>query len=298
MTRSLPEKTFEHHLNYRYRSHLQMWWPTSGADIDAARIPGAYGKRIWLELKTVEWNPKQLRHDLSIDLRQLDAYGAGIVPDYYVFPIPKWQGVLGDTTSLSWLGALPGPLLAYQTRSKQKWFADWTFVVPGHVLRSCLAPQITAFRKTGKGNALRIAEVAMSRLNWVLPGLAGVDPISWKGFWTVMEKCGSTYYPAQFVLPNGRVSDSAPKPGTPDGSSSAGPTVSRSSLVAQLGLLAEESKSGETVRPQSVTLYTRVSEDNYEISPLDGRGIADGFVWDSARALILVEPGGLGLSPG
>lgn len=295
MTRSLPEKTFEHwcsiHLNYRYRSHLQMWWPSIGADIEAARLPGAFGKRIWLELKTVEWNAKQGRHDLSIDLRQLDAYGNATVPDYYVFPVPKWQGVLGHASSMSWLGAQSTPALAYQTRSGEKWFADWTFVVPGHVLRRCLAKQVTASVRSGKGTQLRIAEVQNGELTWVASGLAGVHPILWKNFWKLMEQCGSPEFPAQFVLPGtfggGSPVGNGPTPVTPK--------VPRSWLVAALQRVAIESKSEDAATTQEISLYRQTINDEYTTVPLDGGDLVGGFVWDSTRALILIEAGGLRL---
>jgi hypothetical protein len=304
MTRSLPEKTFEHwcsiHLNYRYRSHLQMWWPTTGADVEAIRIPGAFGKRIWLELKSVEWTAAAARHDLEINLRQLNAYGAQSIPDYYVFPVPKWQGVIGDSTSAVWLGTLPRPLLAYQTRSKEKWFADWTYVVPGHVLRRRLALQIAAWLSTGKGETLRIAEVTSGALTWVPSALAGVEPMLWKSFWSLIEACGSAEFPAQFVVPNRPISGSRPSDGGPDGSPSVGPTIPKSSLVAELRLLAEDSKrqkaesKGKAAEElPNAYLYEQVAEDNYQLSAAEGAGVGSGFVWDATRALILLEAGAL-----
>jgi hypothetical protein len=93
MTRSFPEKTLEHwcslHLSYRYRAKALMWWPASGADMDVITTPQAWGKRLWLELKTTEWKPAPGRHELSIDLVQLRRYGHQSVPDYYVFPVPR-----------------------------------------------------------------------------------------------------------------------------------------------------------------------------------------------------------------
>ena len=73
MTRSLPEKTFEHwcsiHLSYRYRAKLRMWWPTHGADIQISGPTVLLGKRFWLELKTTEWDNNAGRHLLQVDLR-------------------------------------------------------------------------------------------------------------------------------------------------------------------------------------------------------------------------------------
>lgn len=310
MTRSIPEKTLEHwcsfHLNYRFRSHLQIWWPTFGAEIDALRIPGVSGKRVWVELKTVEWNPVASRHDLSIDLRQLDAYGAQTVPDYYAFPVPPWSGVIGDATSVAWLGALPKSLLAYQTRSREKWFADWMFVVQGHVLRRSLASQIAAYRSSGTGEMLRIAEVSSGKLIWVRAGLRGVAPIHWKVFWNLMATCGSALYPAQFVVPknpahappDGPSSGPPPVTGTSAGDNdppSSEPPILRSDLVARLRLAASEANAKKGGISQGVDLYVPGVNDTYRIQPVDGDDIAGGFIWDSSRALVLLEARGLAL---
>jgi hypothetical protein len=289
MIRSLPEKTFEHwcsiHLNYRYRSHLQMWWPSSGPDIEAVAMPGSYGKRIWLELKTVAWNAAQSRHDLFIDAKQLDKYGRQAVPDYYVFPVPQWHGVLGDTSSTRWLAALPASQLAYQTRSKNRWFAEWTFVVPGHVLRRSLASEIATALARGTSMDIRIAEIKSSVLNWVQPGLSGISPILWKRFWEIMETCGSPEYPAQFIVPGGT-----------GGLSSGGPIVPRSQLMNSLKLIAGGEFSADGALHSGFQLYEQSELDNYRLAETDRGGLADGFVWaDADRALVLIEAGGLRL---
>lgn len=288
MTRSLPEKTFEHwcsiHLNYRYRSHLQMWWPSNGADIDVIATPHNYGKRVWLELKTVEWKPVSARHDLSIDLKQLDAYGKGAVPDYYVFPTPGWHGVLGaDAASGRWLDGLSPSLLAYQTRSKEKWFANWTFVVPGHVLRRSLAPEITAALARGTSMACRIAEIENGRLKWIPRGLTEITPIPWKRFWEIMETCGSPDYPAQFIVPRGLERTAAD-----------GPTLPRSQLVASLRAILSNSPLSNGAALDGFQLYSQIVHDDYQAAAADGSGLSDGFVWEGAgRALVLLEAGGL-----
>ena len=289
MIRSLPEKTCEHwcsiHLNYRYRSHLQMWWPSSGPDIEAVALPGSYGKRIWLELKTVAWNAAQSRHDLFIDAEQLEKYGRQAVPDYYVFPVPQWQGVLGDKSSTRWLGTLPASQLAYQTRSEDRWFADWTFVVPGHVLRRSLASEITAALARGTSMDIRIAEIKSSLLHWIQPGLSGISPILWKRFWEIMETCGSPEYPAQFIVPGGT-----------GGSTPGGPIVSRSQLVNTLKIIAGGEFSEDGALRSGIKLYEQSELDNYRLAETDRGGFADGFVWaDADRALVLIEAGGLRL---
>lgn len=298
MTRSLPEKTFEHwcsiHLNYRYRAHLQMWWPAVGADIDAVAIPGAFGKRIWLELKTVEWNPAGNRHDLSIDLRQLQAYGAGAVPDYYVFPAPPWRGVLGEPLSSRWLAGLQTPLIAYQTRSREKWFADWTWVVPGHILRDRLAAELLAARNRPTGSTLRVAEIRDGALTWLPPGLAGTRPIRWKDFWRRMETCGSSELPAQFVVPRrpfsaATIGGPSADGGPVDGASPSPVPTPRSALVSRLRSLVKDS-SEFAFDIADAEMYSPVPADTYELQTLDGGTLGGGFVWDDAeRALLLME---------
>ena len=289
MTRSLPEKTFEHwcsiHLNYRYRSHVQMWWPSSTADIDAVAIPGTYGKRVWLELKSVEWNAAQARHDLSIDLRQLGAYGRGSVPDYYVFPVPRWQGVLGDGTGDPWLGTLPASQLAYQTRGKKRWFAEWTFVVPGHVLRRSLASETRTALARKAPSILRVAEIKNGTFTWTQSGLSTIAPVLWKEFWEVMEACGSPEYPAQFIVPGGMA-----------GVNSGAPTAPRSQLVSTLKLIASGQLSTDGTLLDGFHLYEQSELDDYRPVETDRGGLGDGFVWaDVDRALVLIEAGGLRL---
>ncbi len=287
MTRSLPEKTFEHwcsiHLNYRYHSHLQMWWPSSGPDIDAAAIPGAFGKRIWLELKTVEWDVLRSRHYLSIQANQLDKYAGGAVPDYYVFPVPPWEGILSETTANRWLGTLSAPQLAYQKRSKAKWFAEWTFVVPGHVLRRCLAGEI-AVALTKKSSDIRIATIDKGTFTWTPPALKGVSPILWKRFWEIMEACGGPDYPAQFILPGG---------GSGSGTPMSGPASPRSQLVASLASIALDA---EPFSVDDLRLYSPDVDDNYKAA-FSGGGLGEGFEWENvSRALVLIEADGLKFS--
>lgn len=282
MTRSLPEKTFEHwctiHLTYRYRAHLDMWWPATGADIQVAAIPGAYGKRIWLELKTVEWNRAQARHDLTVDLKQLGEYGRQGIPDYYVFPIPKWQGELGDATSAAWLASLAPSSLAYQTRSHTKWFAQWTYVVPGRVLRRALTAEVTAAMGGGV-RYMRIAEVRHAKLTWLPASLRGTTPLLWKKFWELMERCGSSDYPAQFVLPPGAVV-------APSGATGPIPRATLRSILKSVAGKSLETSDGAT---QGVSFYSPIGQDQYEALTLDASINLTDFVWeDPERVLVLL----------
>lgn len=216
--RSIPEKTLEHwcsiHLTYRYRARLRMWWPTAGEDIDVSGGPLVPGKRFWLELKTTEWKKTAKRHDLSIDLDQLAAYGTHPVPDFYVFPTPPWSGILGQAPKPTWAGRLDPSDFAYQTHSGDKWFPNWLYVVPGATLRRIVSrlPAKTPrkpnapkgkHKKTPKPkNSLRIAEISGDKLTWLIPPPPPGEFLLWHDFWKKMESCGdSGSFAAQFILP-------------------------------------------------------------------------------------------------
>lgn len=205
MVRSIPEKTLEHwcslHLSYRYRAHLHMWWPASGEDIDVALRPEAFGKRIWLELKTTEWNETAGTHDLSVDLAQLRAYGAQAVPDYYVFPIPRWEGILGTTASFAWLHPTSRSSLAYQSKSSTKWFASWLNVVPGDQLRHALATDLRALAPNARSFHHVVASTRHGTMTWRTPDLSAMQMRSWSSFWDFMDSCGNDDWDAQFVVP-------------------------------------------------------------------------------------------------
>lgn len=263
MTQSFPEKTFEHwctiHLGYRYRAHVHMWWPAFGADIEIAAIPGAPGKRIWLELKTTTWKPRPGHHDLRIDLEQLEAYRGSPVPDYYVFPIPPWSDVLAPATP--WLAGLTPGSLAYQSQSGAHWFAEWTWVVQGAVLRSGLAAEIAAWA-AGGARKKDIARVTGGRFAWTRPGLRGVTPMKWKPFWEAMQQCGSGTLPAQFILPAG-----AALPRNP----------SRSDLVGALSIAKKEGHSSDGTL-QGTIAYSPTGDRAYGKASNDG--LTEGFAWE------------------
>lgn len=216
--RSIPEKTLEHwcsiHLSYRYRARLRMWWPTAGEDVDVSGGPLAPGKRFWLELKTTEWNRAAKRHDLTIDLDQLAAYGSHPVPDFYVFPAPPWSGTLGQAPKPAWAGGLDPSDFAYQTHSGDKWFPNWLYVVPGSSLRRIVSrlpaksrskpavPKSKSKNRAKPKNLLRIAEVVGDNLAWLVPPPGPGECLLWHEFWKKMELCGdSGTFAAQFVLP-------------------------------------------------------------------------------------------------
>lgn len=205
MVRSFPEKTFEHwasqYLTYRFRTHLSLWWPTAGADVvvDPRMLP--VGKAIWLELKVSEPQLNLHDHVVTIDVPQLLAYENGEnPPDYYVFPHPGWHGVLGTPDAAPWLAGVPAPDLAFR-RSGDRWFGNWTRVVPGASLRHAL-------RENG---AIGQSTAQLGQWNgtvWTW-GPAFVAPVgtthpewSWPDFWHSWERCGGPAMPAALVLPD------------------------------------------------------------------------------------------------
>lgn len=320
--RSIPEKTLEHwcsiHLSYRYRAKLRMWWPTAGEDIDVSGGPLVPGKRFWLELKTTEWNKTANRHDLSIDLDQLAAYGRNPVPDFYVFPVPRWEGVLGKSPKPLWAGKLDPSDLAYESHSFDKWFPHWLYVVPGSVLRGIVGglpskpttkPSSTSKRKSAKKpkNVLRIAEATRGKLTWLIPAPKPDEVLLWRDFWRKMETCGNgTSFASQFILPldaPGLPSPPAPGPagssGTPpaDLPPTPGPTTATWAALtsASAALKKKDEEAGPTLYdPDSLLLWSPV-DGLFGASTPTGAPACDGFVWeeDTGRSLVLLSVGAL-----
>lgn len=303
MTRSLPEKTFEHwcsiHLSYRYRAKLRMWWPPDGADIQIAGSTALLGKRFWLELKTTEWDKRAGRHLLQVDLAQLDKYGRQTVPDYYVFAIPVWTGILGDTPSHPWLRPLDRSALGYQSHSSSKWFAEWTWVVRGSHLRRILSTQITRYRRgQRKSKRATIARTDGTTLT-LTRGVADLEEISWRGFWKKMETCGDDQWTAQFVLPRSAVTGGTGSKASSHGAGSAqgaapGAT-SRQALISVLGGLDEDAEPA--VDTADVYSPLEPGSDEYTLTPEDETLRVAGFEWEDepSRGLIPMTPAALSL---
>lgn len=304
MTRSLPEKTFEHwtsiHLSYRYRAKLRMWWPSAGADIaiDGDRL--LPGKRYWLELKCPEWQPATRggTHVLEIDLNQLHAYGLQGVPDYYVFPIPPWDGVLGDTDSGVWLGARHRSDVGYQSHSGLDWFAEWSWVVSGARLRGSMSSQIAAFLSGNRSAQARVFSVSGSTITWAR-GVKGLKPVKWRDFLETMENCGSPDFPAQFVLPSGTIRRSR---GGRSGTGRHGPpplrhaalTVTHAQLKKEMA--AMEVADGKALDDAQV--FSPRDDGRYVLTPLDLVTGTEGFVWgpQARRSLISMTRSALDLT--
>lgn len=270
MTRSFPEKTLEHwcsiHLTYRYRAKLLMWWPAVTADIEITQPAGMWGKRFWLELKTTEWNGTKARHELRIDLAQLAAYGQQPIPDYYVFPIPPWDGVLGDLSSYRWL-ATGRERLAYESWSGDHWFVHWTRVVPGWVLRQHLHAELAALAP-GKKKQLLIGTISNGVLRPVGTALQAAPQLPWRDFWAHMDSCGDDTWGAQFLLRTGALPGGAAQ------------TPTRSDLATALRGLRDTHAVPTADTP--VATYTPLG-DVYAPTPSTGR--YDAFDWASHRSL-------------
>lgn len=181
MTRSLSTKAFEHwcatHLTYRYGPNARLWWPTDGDD---PKPPRAAGERFWMEFVGTQWSAKRKAHTLSVDLEQLRRYGKQDVPDYYAFPAPPWEGVLGKPASATWLGDLHVSDLGRAAPSGAQWFARWTRVVSGDRLRRAVA-------KAGKGkDAIAVAHIAAGELT-PAKGVKSLKDRSWHEFWADMD---------------------------------------------------------------------------------------------------------------
>lgn len=316
--RSIPEKTLEHwcsiHLSYRYRAKMRMWWPTAGEDIDVSGGPLAPGKRFWLELKTTEWNKTAKRHDLSIDLDQLAAYGRDPVPDFYVFPVPRWEGILGKSPKPLWASGLDPSDFAYESHSYDKWFPHWLYVVPGSVLRrivgalpskSAAKPPSASKKKSAKKkkNVLRVAEVTGGKLTWLIPAPKPDEVLLWRNFWRKMETCGDgTSFAAQFILPLGTPGlPSPPAPASP-GSNGTPPsglpptpgpaTTTWEALKSAAATLKEKNEKTESISYDldSLLLWSP-TDGTFLASTSSGTSRSDGFVWgkDTGRSLVLLS---------
>lgn len=252
---------------------MLMWWPSQTADIQVVNAPQTWGKRFWLELKTTEWKsgPRQQRHDLEVDLDQLDRYGQQAIPDYYVFTAPPWAGVLHPSSASAWLRGLAPERLAYQSWSGEKWFAEWTFVVPGWALRQALQSQIAALSTRPLANRdRRIAEIKNGALTWVSPVTNSIPILSWKGFWDFMDQCGDKDWPAQFLLPPGAIPGNA---------------APRADLSAKLQQLSRENQKFNS----QVVHFDQSEGDTYTSRTVEPGTIPE-FHWGNAsRALVALS---------
>ncbi|MCU1471028.1 MAG: hypothetical protein JWQ39_2177 [Glaciihabitans sp.] len=209
MKMSLPEKTFEHwvsmYISHRFSTHVQQWWPSAGADVALNGGVPMTGKAFWLELKTAQPTGTAHEHTVTIDLKQLDAYlhpkkGVLWAPVYYVFPLPMWDGVLGESSSLKWLAGDSPTELAFRRvdrphPSKRHWFGQWTMVLPGWQLHSLFRREIASGQAT-----VTLMRVASRTLTWHRRVGAPLAPLALPQFFDLMRNCGDREHPATFFL--------------------------------------------------------------------------------------------------
>ena len=186
----------------------QLWWPSVGEDISVESLPSRPGKSVLLEVKTTDWSRPRWEHRLTIDVGQLRNYQRSLIPVYYVFPMPPWQGVLAD--GHSWLAGRPCSSLLNGGRG---WFGDWLFVVRAQTLWTWLG------RRRSQESATLFSNVGGSNdPATIWPSLGPWWP--WSSFWETMARCGSSEMPALLSVP-------VAGPGSPDLSRSRGALVRR-----------------------------------------------------------------------
>ena len=200
--RSLPEKTLEHwistYVQYRYRSNASLWWPTQG-EPDITVGDGRLGKSFGLEVKTAQpTSANSVKHDVEINLVQLNLNMTQMTAYYYVIPLPPWAGSLERRVSRPWLGGTPRSDLGFK-RSDEKWFGKWVIVVSAlDLFRAYGSPasQEKHFKVLRYDSATR--ETLWTPSATPIPS---GHISSWSDFWRLMEKCGSDWMPAQFTVP-------------------------------------------------------------------------------------------------
>jgi hypothetical protein len=208
MTRSLPEKTFEHWTSTYVRNRFTksiMWWPAKGEDfaVGLSEVLSSNSddlvrsKVLLLELKVPEAQVSGYHCD--IDIPQLNAYLARDYPVSYVFPVPNWRPPL--TTTGGNPVAPPGIASApeWWKIHSDNWFGWWTFVLSAEDVRDILAPRAYArvnekrlfdwrfplgSALVGPSSDVAPSPVALEAL------LGGYQPYDWRTFWDSVVACG------------------------------------------------------------------------------------------------------------
>lgn len=233
---SFPEKTFEHwvsqYITYRYRTHLAQWWPPHGADVEVDPTMLPIGKAVWLELKTATPQARNPTiHDVTIDVPQLLKYHRSGTnpPVYYVIPHPRWAGTLGTASAQPWLAGTPRTELAFR-RAGEKWFGNWTRVLPGWSLFAAVHRTGSAHQQTAKLGHWDGKTWTWGPAFEPPPG-ARHPEWSWREFWDRWQRCGDLDMPSALVLP-----DNVPS------NSGNGGDVDRNVLVDRLSTYRTQSK--------------------------------------------------------
>jgi len=204
MSRSVPEKTLEHwasiYLAYRFRSHVGLWWPTLGEDIDILHLPSRPGKALQLEMKTVE--AKAETHTLHIDASQLRTYMAkpSWQQPFYVFPWPWWTGEFRKALVTRGVAETEAGFSRVDQLLPNAWFANWLVVMAAKDVSAILASDPSA----GRHKTLIQFDMNTREATWVpssahpttIPistpkGPTGfTDPVDWRSFWAQVSHCG------------------------------------------------------------------------------------------------------------
>lgn len=199
---SIPEKTLEHwasiYLVYRYRSKVNLWWPTQGQDIDVQALPLRPGKAVQVELKTATPVSGGLGHEVRIDIHQLLRYRAKPLHQqpFYVFPLPPWSGDL-STAAAGW--GLPPSELAFSRAGQGKWFAQWLHVLTAAEVEAVVRPL------TSTSGPRHVPLVTFTPPGgptvWGRGAAAPPSPTRWRDFWWTLERCGLPRWPQLIRLP-------------------------------------------------------------------------------------------------
>lgn len=227
MTRSIPEKTFEHWLSM-YVAHRfptgGLWWPARDEDITVEDLGTVPGKACLLEAKVSEQKPAS--HQVTIDLPQLQKYVASAAPVYYAIPEPPW---IGNLVGSVWIGPERRADLAYR-RSQQRWFGNWTYV--------CTASDLLAHIAPAKGQKRAVLATPPPQ-RW-----------SWPTFWRLFAECGSQAMPALFLVPD-----------------DLGPQTRRGDLRESLSVLTSDFRSAGAAGRESLRRELQTSTNRFHYVP-------------------------------
>ena len=255
MVTSLPEKTLEHwasqYVLYRFRSLAEVWWPPFGEDVSVASMPRRPGKAVCLEIKTA--SVEAGRHLVDIDLKQLGAYLRQPLRNqpFYVFPLPRWTGVLDSAVPVSIGRAWLRPSeLAFSRAGSGGWFANWTYVLTAREVEAALGTAVADYQAGNRSRDGRLVSIdpATGDLRW--PNAAGTPVLrSWASFWDRLTECGEADWPQTLLV---------------DASSIAAGTIRVDRDAASAALLAPN-----TSVDASVLVLTPDGDEGYRVLTLE-----------------------------
>ncbi|GAB2675287.1 hypothetical protein GCM10027271_40470 [Saccharopolyspora gloriosae] len=202
---SVPEKTLEHwasqYVTYRYASKAALWWPTTGEDLELGWLPPKPGKSVRLELKTTTLSPSG-SHAVKIDIRQLWKYQQlpqGHQP-FYVFPCPFWEGELHKAASAAHRKVTE---LGFSRSGRRWWFAEWMVVLTAAQVANVFRPELRDYARTRRDATRTLVSFAPNdpTPRWHVAATPKPNPVPWRKFWTVLERCGYRDWPQLIRVP-------------------------------------------------------------------------------------------------